>query len=369
MAMKACGPAYWCLGVGLALALCACAGGGDDKDKKDTGTGLGEDAGQDAALVPDSMAPPEEVAELVEEVRGPDLAADAGEPCVPDCTGKVCGEDDGCGKPCVVNESCTSYPPCAEGFCDKSGVCAFNFTQAECDDGNVCTVGDTCKQGKCTAGTDVLDCDDENPCTSDGCDPADGCVSQNTTAACEDGDPCTKGDTCKEGACESGAADLCDDKNLCTDDWCKPAEGCQHDPADGLACDDNNKCTQFDQCLAGKCQSGAPVSCDDKNPCTVDPCDPAVGCANANAQNGTPCVDPDPCTTADFCLDGMCKPSGDKDCDDFNNCTDDSCGPGGQCVHEKLTGDIYCSDNDPCTEPDFCVEGECQPGPLMPGCG
>lgn len=61
-------------------------------------------------------------------------------------------------------------------------------------------------------------------------------------------------------------------------------------------------------------------------------------------------------------------PSGEKDCNDYNGCTTDSCGAGGVCVNEKLTGDYYCSDDDPCTEPDWCFEGECQPGPLLPGC-
>ena len=44
-------------------------------------------------------------------------------------------------------------------------------------------------------------------------------------------------------------------------------------------------------------------------------------------------------------------------CDDGNPCTDDSCGPGGDCVHAANT--LPCDDGDPCTAGDLCSGGSC----------
>jgi hypothetical protein len=317
----------------------------------------------DAGAETVEVAPTPDVSDLAE---GPE---EVGEPCVPECTGRECGDDDGCGKPCIVDAGCKSNPPCALGVCDQSGVCAFQPQEGACDDGSQCTVGDFCSGGKCKAGPDDLDCSDDNDCTTESCDPVAGCSSAPNTLPCDDGDPCTKGDACSQGSCSPGSPNLCDDKNYCTTDWCEAGVGCHNDPVwDGTMCDDENLCTTGDKCLAGKCAPGVPAKCGDTNPCTVDTCNPATGCSNEKAADSTPCDDGDACTQADYCLDGKCIPSGEKDCNDFNSCTVDSCGAGGACEHEKLTGDFYCSDDDPCTEPDWCLEGECQPGPMLPGC-
>ena len=104
-----------------------------------------------------------------------------------------------------------------------------------------------------------------NPAASDG-DP------------CEDGDACTTNDTCSAGVCVSGAASDCDDGNECTADACDPSLGCTVVLFVGLACEDGNLCTAGDVCAFGVCVSGASTSCADGNPCSIDSCDPAVGC-------------------------------------------------------------------------------------------
>ena len=44
----------------------------------------------------------------------------------------------------------------------------------------------------------------------------------------------------------------------------------------GLTCSDGSACTTGDACTNGKCVGGTPVSCDDKNACTLDKCDPST---------------------------------------------------------------------------------------------
>ncbi len=95
----------------------------------------------------------------------------------------------------------------------------------------------------------------------------------------------------------------------------------------------------------GKCAKG-PSICDDGNPCTVDDCDPALGCITAVKA----CADEDPCTL-DHCdvKTGDCAHDVDP-CDDGNACTTGSCTPGTGCVF----GALDCNDNDACTS-DGCT--------------
>jgi hypothetical protein len=43
-------------------------------------------------------------------------------------------------------------------------------------------------------------------------------------------------------------------------------------------CDDGDACNGTETCLAGVCQPGTPLVCDDGNACTDDTCDPMLGC-------------------------------------------------------------------------------------------
>ncbi|HVE86255.1 MAG TPA: PKD domain-containing protein [Myxococcales bacterium] len=47
---------------------------------------------------------------------------------------------------------------------------------------------------------------------------------------------------------------------------------------DGARCDDADLCNGRETCQAGVCRAGAPLSCDDGDPCTVNGCDAAMGC-------------------------------------------------------------------------------------------
>lgn len=95
----------------------------------------------------------------------------------------------------------------------------------ECDDGN--TVGGdgcsaTCQEERC----DPPSCDDGNPCTDDSCEDVGGqfaCVHAPNTDPCDDGSACTIGDTCAGGECHGAPLD-CNDQNPCTNDVCDPQD-------------------------------------------------------------------------------------------------------------------------------------------------
>jgi hypothetical protein len=92
---------------------------------------------------------------------------------------------------------------------------------------------------------------------------------------------------CKVGAC-APATGACSVTNL----------------PDGTACSDDDACTSSDTCGGGICLPGAPIVCNDGNPCTDDSCNPALGCVYANNTNA--CDDGNACTYGDTCAGGNC---------------------------------------------------------------
>ena len=80
---------------------------------------------------------------------------------------------------------------------------------------------------------------------------------------------------CGDGIIAS-PTEQCDDGNTNNGDCCSST--CQFESS-GSACSDGNACTTGDTCDgAGTCDPGAPVVCNDNDPCTQDTCntDPAV---------------------------------------------------------------------------------------------
>ena len=206
-----------------------------------------------------------------------------------------------------------------------------------CDDGDGCTIADACGPGGCVG--QALDCDDDDPCTDRACNPETGdCATAYNVAPCEDGDLCTAGDTCAEGQCVPGAAANCDDGNICTINLCDPAVGCHSLPTQSPCC------------------SGLTSFCDDGNPCTSDLCDPDTG-GCIYEHNAAACDDGDACTTGDACAEGACG-GAPVDCNDGNPCTDDQCGVAQGCYHIDLDG-VACDDGLACSVADACVAGAC----------
>ena len=326
-------------------------------------------------------------------------ACDDGDPCskADACQGGVC-----VGLSAGATAACDDGNDCTTEACVGGQGCFHADNDLHCDDGDACTSGEGCIKGECAGGSAVV-CDDGNGCTHDACLPASGCTVTDNQASCDDGDACTAEDRCKGGKCQSLEAVVCDDGNGCTDDACLPASGCTSAVNDA-ACDDGNACSKPDVCLGGVCKSGAPVVCDDANPCTDDACQPAKGCTFID--NAAPCDDGVVCTVGDGCAAGQCKAGTnvcgcDKDADcagkeDGNLCNgtlfcDKSaplwdckidpktvvvcqelqgpcqanvCVPKtGLCVATNLPEGTPCdADSSLCTDKDFCKGGVCAAG-------
>ncbi|MCI0657654.1 MAG: putative metal-binding motif-containing protein, partial [Acidobacteria bacterium] len=105
----------------------------------------------------------------------------------------------------------------------------------------------------CAAGVDEgfdVDGDGFTTCGGD-CNDGNNAVHPGVTEVCNGID-----DNCVNGVDENEAA-LCPDSDLCTQDLCGGALGCQHPAApDGTACQDGDSCTVFDTCQSGTCQPG-----------------------------------------------------------------------------------------------------------------
>ena len=338
---------------------------------------------------------------------------DAAVPAAEDCNGLDDDCDGEIDEPVLVQgeyvELCDDGNECTTDAClGEAGCEHIALDEGECKDGDACTVADHCEAGVCV-GLPVL-CDDSNPCTDDACDGLGGCAAEFNLGPCDDANPCTVNDTCKEGVCggfnvdcscqedadcgqfEDG--DLCNGTLFCdtgglpylckvdaaTVVYCPVLEGqesicakavcdgetgeCEVEPDhSGFACDDGDACTVGDQCVDGGCLPGVAALCDDNNVCTDDSCDSEGGCINA--PNTAACSDGDPCTTVDGCVDGACAGSEPKLCDDGNVCTADSCVEGQGCLFDPVDGE--CDDGNACTELDLCIGGVCK-GSGSPDC-
>jgi len=261
-----------------------------------------------------------------------------------DCTA-TCDDGNACTVgDAVVNGVCVPGAPvvCSPlDQCHQAGVCntgtgvCSNPNQPNgttCSDGSDCTDNDQCTGGSC-AGTGV-NCNDNNPCTTDNCDVAGGCTHTNNTATCDDTTVCNGHETCSGGNCNPGTPLNCNDGNFCTTDSCDPVDGCQN-PNNTLPCDDTTVCNGREVCGGGTCNAGTPLNCNDGNFCTTDSCDPAAGCQNPN--NTLPCDDTTVCNGREVCGGGTCNPGTPLNCDDGQCCSVDSCDPVVGCQNVPYT--------------------------------
>jgi hypothetical protein len=60
-------------------------------------------------------------------------------------------------------------------------------------------------------------------------------------------------------------------------------------------------CNGLEICQGGTCTPGTPLDCEDGDPCTIESCDPVLGCQHLPAPNGTPCGPP-----GTACEQGVC---------------------------------------------------------------
>jgi hypothetical protein len=256
----------------------------------------------------------------------------------------------------TVNPTLTVVPTLTINPCSYRDACPVD------PDNNACTIDCRVTDGKADCGNwPRPPCNDQNDCTTDSCDPKTGCVFANNTAECSDGDPCTTADVCRGGSC-AGTAIGCNDNNTCTTDSCKEGN-CVFSPVEeGESCDDQNGCTNSDKCTAsGVCVGSGGPDCDDGDPCTKNQCESSA-CYNTEYEpEGTPCLNANKCLVNTTChSNGECTSLEEKNCNDNNPCTVDSCDPDVGCVNEP-DDELECNDGDACTLGDRCLGGICTP--------
>ncbi|MCZ6653687.1 MAG: hypothetical protein O7D91_11755 [Planctomycetota bacterium] len=183
-------------------------------------------------------------------------------------------------------------------------------------------------------------------------------VIDNTCCSCDDGDLCNGEEVCVGGTCQEGTPLDCDDRNPCTDDDCDPAIGCVNTPNDANSCDDGDLCNGEEVCVGGTCQEGTPLDCDDSNPCTDDDCDPATGCVNT-PNDANSCDDGDLCNGEEVCVGGTCQEGTPLDCDDGLFCNGpETCDPELGCQPGSLPCASDCCENTGTCEPCPCTSDE-----------
>jgi hypothetical protein len=147
---------------------------------------------------------------------------------------------DGCGG--QISCGCPTGQTCVNGVCQSTGnPCAGRPDGTPCDDGDACTQNDVCQAGVCVGGNPIVCAPLDQSHGTGTCNPATGVCSYPARAngtPCDDGNACTQGDTCQNGSCVAGSAALiCDDNNVCTNNFCDPSFGCRSVPvAEGSPC-------------------------------------------------------------------------------------------------------------------------------------
>ena len=307
----------------------ACGGDGFECQSCDDGDSCTDDACWDSVVQPRPRCVHDPV-ENGEECVGPNGAGTcvAGaccatcvtddEVCVPQVTAESCNVNGGGG----ACEPCNDGNPCTNDAC-SAGACVYVPLEegADCGDGDPCNGEERCEYVstgviECVGGPD-LDCNDGNPCTDDGCEPDTGCINDpapRDDQPCDDGNDCNDNDTCADGVCQGEGLNCPSDGTERESCFSYPCDNTDADGPvcadpvpleEGERCDDGNACTQAEVCDGeGVCGAGTQIDCSDGNPCTQDSCDPATGCSNPAASDGTPCA-------GGRCVEGVCVRSGE----------------------------------------------------------
>ncbi len=320
------------------------------------------------------------------------------------------------GNPCTTTDFCNlasfscagtqqdcSYlsDDCLDGIC-RYGECTTvpKNIGGPCDDGLFCTHDDTCNPNGLCAGL-AVDCSVYSTlCTISTCEEETlGCtltpVVDYTRCALND-DMCDGEEYCLSGDCVTSGVLNCSalhEPNQCIEYVCDPQYGCIGMPLYLHDCDDGNVCTVGDFCgVDSICYPGwLSIPCDDGNPDTEDSCHADTGCQSVYVGDtstcfvdadcpvktcqeavcansvcryvssgvGTRCSDGNACNGEEYCVgNGVCISIFQLNCNDGNECTEDSCDPDTGCVFTPLDGNM-CDDHNDCTLSDVCHAGLC----------
>jgi hypothetical protein len=195
--------------------------------------------------------------------------------------------------------------------------------------------------------------------------PGDAPLDTARTDAADSG-ACTDDTTCSTGHCVGG---VCCAVTCTTPGTCEKLDGvtcpggtaCKYlKAADDSVCDDGNACT-INVCFNGACVVKSNKDCNDNDQCTTDTCTASTGdCVHALINVPVVCDDGNPCTN-DTCSSATgCQHSDNNaaTCSDGNACTDDVCS-GGVCVSTPKNCTSLSND----CNVGVCVNGACQAQP------
>jgi hypothetical protein len=277
---------------------------------------------------------------------------------------------------CVGNrdpapEVCDGRDNDCDGVVDNSAP-----ADASCDDHDPCTGSPRCERGRCVPGTPVSCAEHDSACTVGVCDSSDGSCSPENLAdglTCDDGDRCSVGSTCDDGSCVGGTPVSCAHLDTeCMVGQCDPdTGGCRAVPrTDGTTCDDGNLCTLATTCQEGVCGGGAPVDCSgEDDQCLRGVCDGETGlCTTVPRREGQSCDDGQYCTVSTTCQEGVCTGGLPRNCtttgDQCNaGVCDPTAGESGACVKEPYGDGRSCQDGRFCTVDTTCqADGSCGGG-------
>ena len=201
---------------------------------------------------------------------------------------------------------CGNGQECPWGFSCEDVLTADGLQTMQCvADAGICPCTEKSTQlllwTPCRRSNQWGECQGKSVCTTEGLSACD--APEPAQESCNGMDDDCDGETDEPQQVGGDYVNLCNDDNDCTKDTCNGADGCAYDILEAGECLDGDACTIGDHCEEGIC-AGAPVACDDDNPCTDDVCDGLGGCDFEF--NQAPCDDDDPCTVADTCATGIC---------------------------------------------------------------
>ena len=247
--------------------------------------------------------------------------------------GSDCTKSDGCG-----------IGPDGLGMCHGGVSVCMCATDSDCskwEDGKVCNGTMFCNKAaaggtgaKCEVNpASVIVCPtaQDTACLQHTCDNIKGgCIGVPLAdgVTCNDDNKCTVGETCSKGTCAASP-----NANVCA---CAKDEDCAKQE-DGDACNGTLFCNK----QTGKCtvNQATLVTCQtvDNTLCRANVCQPKTGkCAPVPVNPAFPCDDGNPCSTSDACTGLACVGKATCDCTKDSDCA--SKGDGNAC-----NGTLFCS--------------------------
>lgn len=206
----------------------------------------------------------------------------------------------------------------------------------------------------------------ETDCSNGLDDDHDGtvdCVDTDCEAkSCVGGNVCVTNQVCTAGQCSGGNSVVCNSPPSCfkAPGTCVVETGCRYLPNPGANCDDDNPCTQQEQCTVSGACVGVAITC--KTPpnaqCfqSVGTCSADAGCSYAPTP-GASCNDGVNCTILDTCTgDGGCAGQ-QVDCDHFAcQVPRHQCSADGTCLFDPIDAGTPCGDGGVCNAQGSCNE-------------